>query len=121
MLALNEILGPSEAGAVDISDGVAFEWRRWLGNLAEGPDLVGTGVVRVFACRWADYESQIFAVCRTDGFFAALDPACQHYPGSQRRRSHAVYPAWRTVHMFQEAATVDASWMQRRYGRIQNM
>ena len=116
VIALNETLGPSqESRAVDITDGVAFDWRRWIGNLSEGRDLVGSGVVRVFACRWGDTDSPIIAVCRTDGTYATLNPQCQNYPTTQRIHSHTVYPSWQTVRMFQTAATVDDSWMQRRY------
>ena len=32
-----------ERGAADISDTVAFDWRRWLVNLSQGRDLVGLG------------------------------------------------------------------------------
>ena len=44
VLALNEILGSmGDRLAVDISDGMAFDWRRWLLNLSQGHDLVGLG------------------------------------------------------------------------------
>ena len=122
VLAFNEILGPGEkSGAVDITHGLAFDWQRWLGNLSEGRELVGPGVVRVFVCRWGDYDSPIIAVCRTDDTYATLNPECQTYPSGRRRQSPTVYPSWPTVHMFQAAATVDNSWMQRREQRIQNM
>ena len=79
-----------ERGAADISDTVAFDWRRWLVNLSQGRELVGPGVVRVFACRWECSYPPIIAVCRIDGTYATLDPHRQTYPTSEGRHSRTV-------------------------------
>ena len=113
-----------ERGAADISDTVVFDWRRWLVNRSQGRDLVGTGVVRVFACRWEWTDPPLIAVCRIDGTYATLDPHRQNYPTSEGRHSRTVQEAdhpWQTVPMFQAAPRVDQSWMQLREQRFKNM
>ena len=113
-----------ERGAADISDTVAFDWRRWLVNLSQGRDLVGTGVVRVFACRWEKTDPPLIAVCRVDGTYATLDPHRQTYPTSEDRHSRTLQEAdheWHTVPMFQAAPQAAQSWMQLRNERFKNM
>jgi hypothetical protein len=125
VLALNEILGSmGDRLAVDISDGMAFDWRRWLLNLSQGHDLVGTGVVRVFACRWHKIDPPLIAVCRIDGTYATLNPHRQTYSTREGRDSRFVQEAdqeWQRVPMFQAAAGIDQTWMQARNERFKNM
>ena len=125
VLALNEILGSMrERVAADISDTVAFDWRRWLVNLSQGRDLVGAGVVRVFACRWEKTDPPLIAVCRIDGTYATLDPHRHTYPTSEGRHRRTVQEAdheWQNVPLFQAAHRVDQSCMHRQEQRFRIM
>ena len=125
VLALNEILGSMRwRNAADISDTVAFDWRRWLVNLSQGRDLVGAGVVRVFACRWEKTDPPLIAVCRIDGTYATLNPHRQTYRTNEGRHSRIVQEAdhaWQTVQMFQTAPRVNQTWMQLREQRFKIM
>ncbi len=85
---------------------------------------MGTGVVRVFACRWQKTDPPLIAVCRIDGTYATLDPHRQTYSTSEGRDSRFVQEAdheWQSVPMFQAAAGVDQTWMQVRNERFKNM
>ena len=55
-----------EAGAVNITDGKALEWRTWLKNFTQNREVVGEGIKQVFALKPKRFEPPCLALVRAD-------------------------------------------------------
>ena len=62
------------AGAVDITDGHAFDWRRFLRNDMGHPQIAAMELAKVFALRTADSGSPQLALCTTGTTWKTMDP-----------------------------------------------
>ena len=86
------------AGAIDITDGHAFDWKRFLANTMEHLEIAAMELEKVFALRTADSGSPMLAFCATDTKWKMLDPTekIQTYtlPGRPR---HALQLAYGTT------------------------
>jgi hypothetical protein len=116
-MALTQILaqahGPQSAGAVDITDGIAFPWWRWVAKIIEGQEMVGDDAVRAFAVRWSDGQAPQIVICRADDSYASLCPAHQHYHAHLASTPY-VGRDWHEHQLLVEAPTAQVSWMQLR-------
>ena len=77
VLALTVLLNAccnNGAGAVDITDGYAFDWKRFLANTMEHLEISAMDLEKVFALRTADSGSPKLALCTTGTTWEMLDP-----------------------------------------------
>ena len=68
VLALTVLLNAcwnNGAGAVDITDGHAFDWKRFVANTMEHLEIAAMELEKVFALRTADSGSPKLALCTT--------------------------------------------------------
>ena len=62
-----------QVGSVDVTDGVAFPWQRFLRSQAGGREIIGPGVCQVCVLPRAKGPSLGFR--RTDGFMYVITPS----------------------------------------------
>ena len=62
------------AGAVDITDGHAFDWKRFVANTMEHLEIAAMELEKVFALRTAYSGSPKLALCTTGTRWKMLDP-----------------------------------------------
>ena len=76
-------------GAVRVTDGVGFDWKRWMDNVMQGHELRGPGVTEAYVVRRAvDHEPE-FMFVRSDGSTVAISPSSQMYDPRYRRHGIA--------------------------------
>ena len=94
-------------GAVEITDGVGFQWKRFLRNQRCGRDIIGPGVLKVFAARFTNDSLPSIVVCRVNESY------CTITPGSMPRQlPYAVHHNWRPQELLATAAMATTPWMQ---------
>lgn len=126
VLALNLLLNQywnNGAGAVDITDGNGFDWRRFVQNTMEHLEINAMELEKVFAVRRADSGSPQLAFCTTGTTWKMMEPAEKVYkntrlPGLQDISSNmqGMSSNWRTDPLFLQAttSTLGRNWMRMR-------
>ena len=125
VLALNLLLNQywnNGAGAVDITDGNGFDWRRFVQNTMEHLEITAMELEKVFALRRADSGSPQLAFCTTGTTWKIMDPTQKVYkntrlPGLQDISSNmqGMSSNWRTDQRFLQATTtLGRNWMRMR-------
>ena len=71
------------AGAVDITDGHAFDWKRFLANTMEHLEIAAMELKKVFALRTADSGSPKLALCTTGTRWKMMDPTQTKYKNTR--------------------------------------
>ena len=66
LLAILSSCFGEEAGAVNITDGKALEWRTWLKNFTQNQEVVGGGIKQVFALKLQPFQRPCLALVRAD-------------------------------------------------------
>ena len=99
-------------GAVDITDETGCPWKRWITNIMEGRALVGCGIAKVFAVRWATDADVYFALCRTDKTYVCFSPRTQTYSGATLILLEQ--DDWTVEPIFQQARSVKRGWLRLR-------
>ena len=77
VLALTVLLNEcwnNEAGAVDITDGHGFDWKRFVANTMDHLEIATMGLEKIFALRTAVSGSPKLAFCTTGTTWKILDP-----------------------------------------------
>ena len=92
--------------AVDITATIAFPWHRWLRNVVSNRELIGSGVVKVFAlCQTLTLEAEI-VFCHPDDTYTCAKPG--------KRLEYQQLNGWRYSPTFVQAPVETASWLQTR-------
>ena len=106
--------GASTAGAVDITNGAAFDWIRWLAQLACARDVIGGGVHRVYAVRWLPHQDPEAVFCYRDHTYCTLAPNLGRYGKRQGGNRVTTYwfASWRTEALLCQAPEARTSWIQ---------
>ena len=126
VLALTVILdacwntGP---GAVDITDGHAFDWKSFVANTMEHleiaamsltPEIAFFELEKVFALRTADSGSPKLAFCTTRTGWKILNPTQTSYKNTRLPGLQEMSSDWRTEPLFLQAQTLSRNWMRMR-------
>ena len=117
MLALTFLLNAcfnDDAGAVDITDGVAFDWKRFFANTMENLEIAAMDLEKVFALRTADSEDPKLAVCTTGTTWKMMEPTQANYKNTRNPGLRAMSSDWRTEPLFLQSLTLSENWMQTR-------
>ena len=109
-MALTAILqkhSPQECPfAVDITAISVFPWHRWLRNVVPNREIIGNGIVKVFAlCQTSISEARI-VFCHPDDTYTCAKP------GNKLEYEHR--NGWRDCPAFAQASVEIANWMQTR-------
>ena len=105
-------LGKSRCGALNLTDGCAFPWPRYLKNVTQCREVVGPGIERVYAARYHSCDGLVLLLCRADGSYVELRPG--------KKNEHKIMEGelvnWRTLQILDDAEYMGVSWMQVRSG-----
>ena len=95
--------------AVDITDTVACPWHRWLLNVFENQELIGCGIVKVYAL-WptSSFDKQQIIFCHPD------DTCTQTTP--ETKLQYQRVNGWKKDPAFIRAHIATETWMQIRPG-----
>lgn len=74
--------GETAPGAVDITDGSAFDWLRWVAHIEGARDVIRNGVHRVYAVRWNPHWAPEAVFCYGNNTYSTLVPRKSRYTGS---------------------------------------
>ena len=117
VLALTVLLNAcwnNGAGAVDITDGHAFDWKRFLANTMEHLEIAAMELEKVFAVRTADSGSPKLALCTTGTRWKMLDPTQKNYKNTRLPGLRDMSSNWRTEPLFLQPQTLGRNWMRMR-------
>ena len=90
--------------AVEITDNVAFPWHRWLRNVVENRELIGCGIVKVFALWPSSSDKQRIIFCHPDDTYTEATP--------EKKIQHVRLKGWKDKPAFIRAPIATKSWMQ---------
>jgi hypothetical protein len=115
-MALQSLLisgfGEASIGAINLTDGVAFPWIRFLKNNVMCKEYVGPGIERVYVARFHKDDEPVLLLCRADSSYVELRPTAK----SNRHTFHnREGDAWQQIWL-PETKYIGTSWMQIRQG-----
>ena len=89
--------------AVDITATTAFPWHRWLRNVVANREIIGSGIVKVFAlCLTSIQEAQI-VFCHPDDTYTLAKPG--------KILEYRQFTGWRDRQILAEAPVQTVSWL----------
>ena len=115
VLALTVLLNAcwnNGAGAVDITDGHAFDWKRFLANTMEHLEIAAMELEKVFALRTADSGSPELALCTTGTRWKMMNPTQKNYKNTRLPGLRDMSSNWRTEQVFLQPQTLGRNWMR---------
>ena len=116
----------NRAGAVDITDGGGFDWKRFFANTMENPEIDAMDLEKVFALRTADSGPPKLALCTTGTSWKMMETNQVKYKNSRLPGLHVGCTSstpspligeasdWRTDALFLQAQMAPANWMRLR-------
>ena len=103
---LNKFSPQESPFAVDITATAVLPWHRWLRNTVSNKELIGSGIVKVFAlCETSINKPQI-VFCHPDDTYTCAKP--------EKRLEYQRRSGWRDCIPFAQASVETVSWMQTR-------
>ena len=104
---------PRANGAVDITDGKGFDWKRYTYNIKERTAVAAIDIDKVFVMRTGgDLASPMLAFAETDGTWWQLDPKLANKTNLDEPALANMNEDWRQIEFFAKAKKVDHSWMR---------
>ena len=106
----------NEAGAVDITDGHAFDWKRCIANTMEHHDIAAMQLETVFAFRTEAFGSPKLAFCTTGTEWETLNPTETAYTNTRNPGLQDMFSNWRAEPIFLQPQTdiFNINWMRMR-------
>ncbi len=117
VLALTRLLNAcwnTGPGAVDITDGHAFDWKRFIANTMEHFEIAAMELEKVFALRTADSGPPQLALCTTGTRWKVMDPTQKNYKNTRLPGLRDMSSNWRTEPLLLQPRTLDTNWMRMR-------
>ena len=110
---LDHCFGASPDCAVDITDEVGFEWRRFVSNSVQAHEVWAMELEKVFAYRTQESIHPKLAFCSTGTLWKVMEPSDKAYGESRRPVLQPMATLdWRGVDIFANARFVEESWMR---------
>ena len=105
--------GETAAGAVDITDGTAFDWLRWVAHIEGARDVIRDGVRRVYVVRWEPDGAPEAVFCYGSNMYSTLMPRTARCTGSCRTTRFRLYREanWMTEPLLSEAPVATVPWL----------
>ena len=104
---LEHCAGP-RAASVDVTDELAFPWRRWLLNATNGEEARRGNIVKVFICRLTQDSEPCIACCRADGKYVCIYPSKERY--DKRALKLPIHNDWPAQVLFHYPYFVTVMW-----------
>ena len=101
--------GKAGTGAINVTDGVAFPWSRYLKNMRFCKEHVGPGIQRVYAVKYSEGGWPMLLLCRADGSYVDL---CHQSTKNVVTTMEGKRVQWRELEILKDATYIDVSWMQ---------
>ena len=105
--------GETAPGAVDITDGSAFDWLRWVAQIEGARNVIRYGVVRVYVVRWEPNAAPEAVFCYRNQTYSTLVPCTARYTGS-KSETHFEWHSnanWGTDPLLSVAPVAAAPWL----------
>ena len=105
--------GETAPGAVDITDGSAFDWIRWVAQIEGARDVIRDGVHRVYVVRWEPHGAPEAVFCYGNNTCSTLVPRNARYTGSRSETRFVIYREanWVTEPLLSAAPVAAAPWL----------
>ena len=105
--------GQTAPGAVDITDGRACDWPRWLAHIEGAREAVRDGVHKVYAVRWNEGWAPEAVFCYGDNTYGTLVPYMARYTGAWHDTRFTWHRDgnWQTEELLSAAPVADRSWL----------
>jgi hypothetical protein len=104
---LEHCAGP-RAASVDVTDELAFPWRRWLLNATNGEEARRGNIVKVFICRLTQNSEPCIACCRADETYVCIYPGKELY--AKRALTLPIHNDWPAQIIFHYPYFVTVMW-----------
>ena len=104
---LEHCAGP-RAASVDVTDELAFPWRRWLLNATNGEEARRGNIVKVFICRLTQNSEPCIACCRADETYVCIYPGKELY--AKRALTLPIHNDWPAQILFHYPYFVTVMW-----------
>ncbi len=123
-MALSAITQCAGAQAVDITDEIAFQWRRWLTNVVQAHELIGCGIRKVFAAHLDPTEPPQILFLRADDTVATMAPGRQQHgeyskpEGTNRLLTDITLYALDELPLLHSAVHGNTPWIQARFAQF---
>ena len=98
--------------AIDITDELAFPWRRWIINIAEARQTLAVNVVLVFMIRWERDQPPCITMCRKDSTYVCIWPQTQQYGDAVTEME--VHADWPSLQILRTPWYVTTDWLSAR-------
>ena len=95
---------------VDITTTTAFPWHRWLRNVTQNREIIGCGIVKVFALCLTSIQQAQIVFCHPDDTYTCAKP-------KPKTLEYEQLTGWRDSQTFAQAPAETASWLQTRASR----
>ena len=105
--------GETDPGAVDITDGSAFDWLRWVAQIEGARDVMRNGVHRVYVVRWRPHWAPEAVFCYGNNTYSTLVPRNARYNGSWSHTRIEVHrdANWMTEPLLSAAPVAAMPWL----------
>ncbi len=97
--------GEIDPGAVDITNGTACDWLRWVAGVEGASNVFRGGVHRVYAVRWQPRGAPEAVFCYGNCTYSTLAPTFARYTGARNATRFELYGSgnWATEPLLSEA------------------
>ena len=111
--------GETGPGAVDITDGRAVDWLRWVAHIEGARNVIRDGVCRVYAVRWGGHGAPEAVFCYRNNTYSTLVPRTARYTGASKTTRFELYrdADWTTEALLSAAPVAAEPWLVLR-GRV---
>ena len=105
--------GETAPGAVDITDGQAFDWPRWVAQIEGAREVIRDGVHKVYAVRWNPDWAPEAVFCYGDNTYGTLVPYMARYTGAWCDTRFTMHRDgnWQTEPLLSAAPVADRPWL----------
>ena len=110
---LHHYCGETVEGAVDITNGSAFDWPRWLAGIEGARNVIRDGVHRVYVVRWTPNWAPEAVFCYGNYAYSTVQPSTVRYTGSRTQTPIRMYrnANWMTEPLLSAAPVAETPWL----------
>jgi hypothetical protein len=116
-MALQSLLHATHEGrqiqAVNVTDGIAFSWKRFLRNTVKNKEIIAEGVSAVYAVRAVDGDVPKLLFCHPDSSYTSVWFQHQnlYHTSLGTYVEHTKEGRWQDLPILQNAVYFDKGWM----------
>ena len=105
--------GDTLPGAVDITDGAAFDWLPWVAHIESARDVIRDDVCKVYVVRWEPHGAPEAVFCYGNNMCSTLVPRTVRCTESCRTTRFRLYrkAIWMTEPLLSAALVAVEPWL----------